>query len=648
MRESKKRLQKALFLSVIVLLVAALAISPAASAPKAPYHESSDAQRLITAAGPHTYIDFKSCWGNDAQIAATLAKYDVVALHCIETPQHIQEIKAINPHTVVLAYFNPLFGGQEGRPHAEWYLRDASGNTHPSGYPNEPLMDLTKPGWQAMCVEICKKTLAKGFDGLVLDNGLSSPNILYPGSWPGSDSQWESSTIQLFQNIKQVAGDKIVIYNGAYFIPGYVGALDGWMDEGFPFYKGWDNSIGFALDASTKGKLTLFYAQGGAADRYFVYCSALLTDGYFFYAPTGKTPMGGPSWFDDYGMHLGTALGKAHKSSDGTWQRDYQYGTVVVNPNTKTARIDMKSGQNARWQGSPVAPKPTVWYRTPWTPKPTVKPKPTPFYKPITTPAPKPTVKPKPTPFNSFVYKPKTFVYKPKTPVRAYTVLAPKTSPAKTAAFTQVKAAAIQIDKPHAPIRNPTTKTKPVFFNKAASKPHLATSPILKASAASVVKTVNNPKTQKPSSIALAAKISPTHAPMVATPIKAAAAPQPPMRTAATPSPRKTPEETLKLEPQVVPAAASSEKTKGSMPAPAQASPPQSLGASRGTPISAASIPVATPTNTYASTAPAALASSSSPNNAASLPPQPVIEFSLLGLGLPAVAAGMIYLFIRK
>jgi len=83
-RESKKRLQKALFLSVIVLLVAALAISPAASAPKAPYHESNGAQRLITAAGPHTYIDFKSCWGNDAQIAATLAKYDVVALHCIE------------------------------------------------------------------------------------------------------------------------------------------------------------------------------------------------------------------------------------------------------------------------------------------------------------------------------------------------------------------------------------------------------------------------------------------------------------------------------------------------------------------------------------------------------------------------------------
>ena len=125
------------------------------------------------------------------------------------------------------------------------------------------------------------------------------------------------------------------------------------MDEGFPFYKGWDNSIGFALDASNKGKLTLFYAQGSATDRYFCYCSALLTDGYFFYAPTGT------KWFDDYGIQLGTALNKAEKQADGTWQRDYQYGTVVVNPGSKTAHIDLKSGQNVQPASTPT-PAPTA------------------------------------------------------------------------------------------------------------------------------------------------------------------------------------------------------------------------------------------------------------------------------------------------
>ena len=122
------------------------------------------------------------------------------------------------------------------------------------------------------------------------------------------------------------------------------------MDEGFAFYKGWENSIGYALDASAKGKLALFYAQGSVSERYFVYCSALLTDGYFFYAPTGTT------WFSDYGIHLGTALNKAEKMSDGTWQRDYQYGTFVVDPSTQTAHIDLKTGQDAQ---SAITPTPT-------------------------------------------------------------------------------------------------------------------------------------------------------------------------------------------------------------------------------------------------------------------------------------------------
>ena len=153
-----------------------------------------------------------------------------------------------------------------------------------------------------------------------------------------------------------------MIYNGAYSIPGYVDALDGYMDEGFPFYKGWDHSIGFALDASAKGKLALFYAQGSVSDAgTSVYCSALLTDGYFFYAPTGTTR------FSDYGIHLGTALSKAEKMSDGTWQRDYQYGTVVVDPSAQTAHIDLKTGQNVQSAATPKVTT-TVKQATP-TPK---------------------------------------------------------------------------------------------------------------------------------------------------------------------------------------------------------------------------------------------------------------------------------------
>ena len=382
MKYAKRYAIRVLFLLVLSSLVAAWAIAPAAAASSS--SGGSNAQSLNGASAPHTYIDFKGSWGADT--AANLAKYDVVALHYTDTAQHVQAIKGINPNTVVLAYFNPLFGGSEGKPHTEWYLRDASGVSHSSGY-NEPLMDLTNPGWRAMCVQISQNALQKGFDGLVLDNGLTSPNVSYPGSWSGSDSQWQSSTIALYNSIKQAAGSKIVIYNGAYFIPGYVDALDGWMDEGFPFYKGWDNSIGFALDASNKGKLTLFYAQGSASDRYFCYCSALLTDGYFFYAPTGT------KWFDDYGIQLGTALGKAEKNADGTWQRAYQYGTVVVNPSSKTAHIDLKSGQSTTAIATPTATA-TATPTVKATATPTVKAAATPTVKATATPTVKATATP--------------------------------------------------------------------------------------------------------------------------------------------------------------------------------------------------------------------------------------------------------------
>ncbi len=387
MKDSEKGgLKKALLLLPISLLVVTLIVSPAAAAPTVSNSAGNSAQSLIHANGPHTYIDWKKSWaGNEAGIAANLAKYDIVALHYIDSAAHVKAIKAINPNTVVLAYFNPLFGGDEGNSHSEWYLRDASGNNPPSGYPNERLMDLTKPGWRNMCVQIAQGALQKGFDGLVLDNGMASPNVSYAGSWPGAESTWQSSTIALYKSVKQMAGNKIVIYNGAYFIPGYVDALDGWMDEGFPFYKGWENSVGFALDASSKGKLTLMYAQGSSADRYFSYCSALLTDGYFFYAPTGT------QWFNDYGINLGAALNTAHKERDGTWQRDYQYGTVVVNPASKAARIDMKQNQG----GVPQAtPKTTPKIVTPIAPK---KVTPTPIVKSqskVATPAVKATATP--------------------------------------------------------------------------------------------------------------------------------------------------------------------------------------------------------------------------------------------------------------
>jgi hypothetical protein len=329
-KTSHKRLFVALAVSV---LATTIFISPVFAANRI-------SSGLINTDGPHTYIDFKGSWsGREAEIASYLAKYKVVALHYRDSPEHIKAIKAANRYTVVLGYFNPLFGDEVGRGRSDWWLTEGSGRPRTEFQGTEQVMDLTKSGWRNQCLNVCNMALRKGFDGLILDNGISSPAVY---GWAGpSESQWQSSTIDLYKKVKAMAGDKVVIYNGAYFIPGYVDALDGWMDEGFPFYKGWTNSINFALDASKKGKLTLFYAQGTEAQRYFCYCSALLTDGYFFYAPSGTT------WFNDYGINLGKALNKAYEK-DGSWQRDYQNGKVVVNPSTGSANIELKKPSNPK------------------------------------------------------------------------------------------------------------------------------------------------------------------------------------------------------------------------------------------------------------------------------------------------------------
>ncbi|MGZ4913232.1 MAG: putative glycoside hydrolase [Halobacteriota archaeon] len=509
----KEMLQKALFLLPISLLVAALVVSQAAAAPTVKNYSGSSARSLIHANGPHTYIDWKQPWTGST--AATLAKYDIAAFYYTESAAHIREVKAINPNTVVLAYFDPLFGGDEGNSHSEWYLRDAAGANHPSGYANERLMDLTQPGWRAMCVQTAQGALQKGFDGLVLDNGLSSPNVCFPRSWSGSDSAWQASTIALFTSIKQAAGNKIVLYNGAYFIPGYVDAVDGWMDEGFPFFKGWDNSIGFALDASSKGKLTLMYAQGSPADRYFTYCSALLTDGYIHYAPTGI------QWFNDYGINLGPALNTAHKQSDGTWQRDYQYGTVMVNPGSKTAHIDMKQNQaNTVPQVTSTSKSVTPVKTTKATPSTAVKPQ------------------------------------------------------------SQVK----------------TTKATPSTAVKAAA-----------------TLTNKTPAVYKPVDTATVTKA-------------AASTPTPKTGTAITPV--QTPQKQA-----ASPIVASEAK-----------------GLSQSTSQNTASIaPVTTDaTNTTPNIAVSTGQTNAQMSGVASLPPQPVLEFSVVGLGLPAIVVGLIYLFIRR
>jgi len=57
-----------------------------------------------------------------------------------------------------------------------------------------------------------------------------------------------------------------------------------------------------------------------------------MSDGYFYYGPTST------QWFPDYGIKLGRAASSAYYK-DGIWQRDFEYGKVIVNPSSEQVDI---------------------------------------------------------------------------------------------------------------------------------------------------------------------------------------------------------------------------------------------------------------------------------------------------------------------
>lgn len=62
----------------------------------------------------------------------------------------------------------------------------------------------------------------------------------------------------------------------------------------------------------------------------FGLATTLMGDGYFGY-DTGTMGRGNWWWYKEYDAPLGQPRGEAHRNADGTWQREFEGGTVVVN-----------------------------------------------------------------------------------------------------------------------------------------------------------------------------------------------------------------------------------------------------------------------------------------------------------------------------
>jgi hypothetical protein len=285
--------------------------------------------------------------GSKDDVAAQLSKFSMVSLYYTESAQNIGLIKAHNPNVKIFAYFNPEFCCISEDPnsefqkvvihHPEWFLKDTNGAAITSYNGSEQVMDLTHPGWRGEAVRLCREALTtKGFDGLYLDNGVNDPAWGFDvrqNANTTSVANWHAA-LNVFYDQVRVPG-KLQFYNGPSplmdsSMQDYLNRNDGVMDEGYISYKGWMKSaIEMPQFASAQKKFSIFYANNpDGSVRHFYYMSALLSDGYFFYAPTST------QWFNEYGFKLGKPLGKAYQLSNypGIWGRDFAQAKIFVNP----------------------------------------------------------------------------------------------------------------------------------------------------------------------------------------------------------------------------------------------------------------------------------------------------------------------------
>jgi hypothetical protein len=310
--------------------------------------------------------------GSKDDVAAQLSKFSFVSLYYTESAQNIGLIKAHNPNVKIFAYFNPEFCYVSEDPnsefqkvvvhHPEWVLKDINGAAITSYNGTEQVMDLTHPGWRGEAVRLCREALTtKGFDGLYLDDGVNDPAWgfdVWQNANTTSLANWHAA-LNLFYEQVRVPG-KLQFYNGQSplmdsSMQDYLNRNDGWMDEGYISYKGWMKSaIEMPQFASAQKRFSIFYANNpDGSVRHFYYMSALLSDGYFFYAPTST------KWFNEYGFRLGKPMGKAYQLNDypGIWARDFAQAKVFVNPtpNNITISATTLNGNYRTLDGKPIS-----------------------------------------------------------------------------------------------------------------------------------------------------------------------------------------------------------------------------------------------------------------------------------------------------
>lgn len=307
------------------------------------------------------------------------ARYDLLLV--TKTPGTVAPLRLRNPKIVILAHVNPYFalGAPLWPDHAyepeskepTWVLRDAAGapiKYHGPLYPGmDParlptLMDVRVLAWQEHFLRTVSDIVrAEGLDGVFLDTLTETyPEFARtrsgaacrdfdPVAWKGAAHEFLARTRKSFP-----APLKIV-FNGLSLAPGTGGDGDlGFLSEcDGASYEAFGIAWPLEQDSATKRwyfthaiqtamvrardakKLFLLQVTGDEDDeqlRLYALCAFLLQkyEGAYFYMSRTE---GEPRWYPEWGTRLSAGLSEA-REENGLWRRDYEGGTVWLNPSS--------------------------------------------------------------------------------------------------------------------------------------------------------------------------------------------------------------------------------------------------------------------------------------------------------------------------
>ena len=247
----------------------------------------------------------------------------------------------------------------------DWFMKDLNGNLIQYDQSDYVFMDPGNPGWQAYYLDRVKGFQKdSGWQGLFLDNidgGLGrfeNMNLLL-GRY-ADDQSYQAANQSFLRNLYEnaFAHTSNVLYANIPYLSdqstwfNYLQYLDGAMLEAFA--ADWDNGylhpdewlaqLDLAEQTQAQGKSIFLITQGTIDDtqrmRFGLASFLLVNNGQAYFRYTNDKAYRDLWWYADFDIDLGQPLGARYPDGN-LWQRDFQNGSVIVDPKKHSAEIQV-------------------------------------------------------------------------------------------------------------------------------------------------------------------------------------------------------------------------------------------------------------------------------------------------------------------